>query len=298
VITPRRLSVGFFVAGLVAGTAADRTADRPSLMLGGYRVIAADFHLHTSTWSDGALTPWGLVLEARRQGLDAIAITAHNEVAESKVGRWFSGIVGGPTVLTGQEILAPGHHVIAVGIERVVDSRLSVADEIDDVHRQGGVAIAAHPVHQFWPGFNAAAMARLDGAEICHPVIYERADGQENLERFAARGSVAAIGSSDFHGTGRMGLCRTYVFARDNTAGAILEALRAHRTVVYGLGGKAYGDPALIELTATHPELRDVASADAVPGWLDWISRVCGLIGCVGLVVTRAGAGAASRTSV
>jgi hypothetical protein len=296
VIAPRRFSAALVVAGVIAGTAADRPADRPPLTLGGYRVVAADFHMHTSTWSDGALTPWGLVLEARRQGLEAIAVTAHNEVGDGKVARWFSGIVGGPTVLTGQEILAPGHHVIAVGIERLVDSRLDVADEIDEVHRQDGVAIAAHPVHQFWPGFDAAAMARLDGAEIFHPVIYEREDGQRDLEQFAAGGSVAAIGSSDFHGIGRMGVCRTYVFARDNTAAAILEALRAHRTVVYGLNGKAYGDPTLIALAETHPELREIATTDATPGWLDWISRVCGLAGCLGLVVARAGAGRASRT--
>ena len=29
---------------------------------------------------------------------------------------------------------------------------------------------------------------------------------------------------------------------RDNTSPAVLEALRAHRTVVYGLEGKAYGE--------------------------------------------------------
>jgi predicted metal-dependent phosphoesterase TrpH len=296
VISPRALSAGLLGLAIVAGTAADRPTTRPPLTLGGYRVIAADFHIHSSMWSDGTLTPWGLVLEAERQGLDAIGITGHNQVWDGQAARWFSRLVGGPTVLAGQEIHAWGHHVIAVGIERVVDFRASVADQIDDVHRQGGVAIAAHPERDFWPGFDAAAMARLDGAEICHPLIYQRADGQRELEEFAARVPLTAIGSSDFHGTGRMGLCRTYVFARDNSADAILDALRAHQTVVYGLNGKAYGDPALILLAEAHPELREIATTDAAPGWLDWISRVCGLAGCVGLVLARAGAAGASRS--
>ena len=77
-------------------------AVRAPIDLGGYRVLAADFHIHSSTWSDGALTPWGLVLEAERQGLDAIAVTAHNEVADAKVSRWFSRLIGGPTVLVGR----------------------------------------------------------------------------------------------------------------------------------------------------------------------------------------------------
>jgi hypothetical protein len=192
--------------------------------------------------------------------------------------------VGGPTVLTGEEIIAPGHHVIAVGVDRTVDARLSVADEIDDVHRQGGVAIAAHPSPLFLQGFDDAAMARLDGAEICHPQIFAVAGVQRDLEQFAARGHVAAIGSSDFHGLGRLGECRTYVFARDAGAAAILDALRAHRTVVYGRDGNAYGDPALVALAAAHSELRRWATEDAPPGWLDWVSRVCGVIGLGGLV--------------
>ena len=283
----RVLSAAGLFAGIVAGTVADRPVSRPALTLGGYRVLAADFHIHSSTWSDGALTPWGLVLEARRQGLDVIAITGHDQVSDAKVGRWFSERVDGPTVLVGQEILSPGHHVIGVGTEDVVDSRLSVADQVDAIHRQGGVAIAAHPLPAFWPAFDEAAMRRLDGAEICHPLIYGYPKRQRDLEAFAARAPLAAIGSSDFHALGRMGLCRTLVFARDGTPAAVLEALRAHRTVVYGLGGKAYGDPALIALAADRPELRAAATVDAAPGWLDWISRVCGVGGLLGLALGR-----------
>jgi len=279
-----RVSLGLLVVAWLAGWAADGPVSRAPIELGGYRVLAADFHIHSSTWSDGVLTPWGLVLEARRQGLDVIAITGHNEVADAKVGRWFSRLIGGPVVLVGQEIIAPDHHVIAVGIDRVVDSHLSVAAEIDEVHRQGGVAIAAHPTRAFWPGFDAAALVRLDGAEICHPLIYEYPEDQQTLEAFAARGSFAAIGSSDFHGLGRMGMCRTFVFARENSAAAIVDAIRAHRTVVYGLGGRAYGDPSLVALAAARPDLRESATTELPPTVWDWLSRAAGLAGLVGLV--------------
>jgi hypothetical protein len=273
--------------GIAAGTIADRPVTRAPLTLGGYRVLAADFHNHSSMWSDGALTPWGLVLEAERQGLDAIAITGHDQVGDSRVGRWFSEHVGGPTILTGQEILSSGHHVLGIGTIRAVDSIKSVADQIDDIHGQGGIAVAAHPGRDFWPAFDAAAMAKLGGSEICHPTIYGSPETQRQYEKFAARAPLAAIGSSDFHGFGRMGICRTYVFARDGSTAAILESLRAHRTVVYGLGGKAYGDPALIELAAGHPELRDVATIDAQPGRLDWTSRLCAVAGLFGLLFRR-----------
>ncbi|HKW00783.1 MAG TPA: PHP-associated domain-containing protein [Vicinamibacterales bacterium] len=284
-----RLSAVLLLVACAAGWMADRPIARPPIELGGYRVLAADFHTHSSMWSDGALTPWGLVLEAERQGLDAIAVTGHNEVIDAKVARWFSRLVGGATVLVGQEILAPRHHVIAVGVDRLVDSRLSVAAEVEDVHRQGGVAIAAHPLTEFWPAYDAAALAALDGAEICHPVIYNRAENQRTFEAFAAKGAFAAIGSSDFHALSRLGVCRTFVFATDNSAASIVDALRAHRTVVYGLEGRAYGDPALIALAATHPELRASATNDPpVTPW-DWISRVAALAGLIGLVAASRG---------
>jgi PHP-associated len=284
-VNGRRLaSVALVIAAIGAGTAADRPRPRPPLTLGGYRVLAVDFHVHSSMWSDGTLTPWGLVLEAERQGLDAIAVTAHNEVLDARIARRFSDRIGGPTILVGQEVLTPDHHVIGVGLERVVDWHQTVTEQADEIHRQGGVAVAAHPTHHFWPGFDAVAMARLDGAEICHPLVYDNDRGQSDLEEFAARARMAAIGSSDFHGTGRLGLCRTYVFAQDDTAATIIDAVRARHTVVYGLGGKAYGDPALIELAAAHPELREAATTDIPAGWLDWISRVCGIAGLLGLV--------------
>jgi hypothetical protein len=283
----RILSLILLLAGILAGTISDRPRPREPRSLGGYRVLAADFHIHSSTWSDGALTPLGLGLEARRQGLDVIAITGHNQVSDAKVGQWFAGLTAGPTVFVGQEVLAPGHHIIAVGIEEAVDSRQDVVRQIDDIHRQGGVAIAAHPLPQFWPGFDASAMARLDGSEICHPLIYGNDTDRQNLEGFAARGHVAAIGSSDFHGLGRMGMCRTYVFATDTTRTAILDAIRARRTVVYGEKGRAYGDPALVRLAESVPQLREEAVADPAPGALELISRFAGLVGLAGLVLTQ-----------
>ena len=275
----RLLGLGALVVGISAGTIVDRPAQDPPLFLGGYRVVAADFHTHSSTWSDGGLTPWGLVLEARRQGLDAIAINGHSQVSDSKVGAWFARTFGGVTVLTGEEVVAPGHHVIAIGVTSVVDRHLSVADQVDEIHRQGGAAIAAHPDRHFWPGFDKKAIEKLDGAEVCHPIIFGDAESRKDLEDFSAGGSLAAIGSSDFHAFGRMGLCRTYVFARDDSPGAIVEAVRAHRTVVYTVGDKVFGDPALIRLAASVPRLKTEATTDATPTAVDWISRIFGVAG-------------------
>lgn len=281
-ITPR-LAGGLLVAAIVVGTAIDRVPARESIMLGGYRVVTADFHAHSSTWSDSALTPWGMVLEAQHRGLDAIAITGHRQTHDAKWGRWFSERIGGPTVLVGEELPEIPHHVIAVGITETVDSSLDVGAQIDEIHRQGGIAIAAHPGPMFWAGF-APVMDRLDGTEICHPAIYDIAEAQSIFEQFAQQANAAAIGSSDFHGLGRMGLCRTFVFARDTSAPAILDAIRARRTVVYGLGDKAYGDPDLIRLAADDGRLPAAARPDAPTSLLDRVSQLLGLARLVCIV--------------
>ena len=117
---------------IVAGTVADRPPDRPPLILGGYRVLAADFHTHSAIWSDGTLTPWGLVLEADHQGLDAIAITGHDQTMGAHIGHWYARTFGGPTILVGDEVLGDhGFHITAAGITDTVRYRRSGGTAID-----------------------------------------------------------------------------------------------------------------------------------------------------------------------
>jgi hypothetical protein len=284
-VSPQSLSAVLLALAITVGTVADRPRTHAPLTIGGFRVLAVDFHTHSSMWSDGTLTPFGLVLEARWQGLDAIAITGHNEVLDGRIGHWFSRLVGGPTVLRGQEVLMPHHHLIAAGINGKINFLQSAAATIDDIHRHGGIAIAAHPGPDTG-AYDEAAMERLDGAEICHPAVYAVDGAQLEYEQFAARAPLAAIGSSDYHGLGPMGLCRTYVFVRDNSEQAILDAVRAHRTVVYGPNGRSYGDPTLLRLAAENGRLGESIPSNARSA-LDWISGIGGVLGLAGLIAFK-----------
>jgi hypothetical protein len=247
--------------------------------MGGYQVLAADFHVHAFPLSAGTLAPWDLVLEARRQGLDVIAITGHNGVTMGRIGRWFAQLAGGPTVLAGEEIHAPGYHLLAVGIGRTISWRLPAARAIEEVHRQGGVAIAAHPTASSWPAFDAEAMRTLDASEVVQPLSFAGDPYAGEMRQFNARGRFTATASTDYHGLGPMGLCRTYVFVHRNSEQAVLEALRAGRTVVYDRG-RVFGDPVLIELAARDGRLPLASEAD---GGLAVVSRVAGILGLLGV---------------
>jgi len=286
---PRIFSAALLFAGLVTGTLSDAPRTSPPLNLGGYRVLAADFHVHAYPFSASTLAPWDLVLEAERQGLDAIAITPHNHIAGGRAARWFSRLVGGPTVLVGEEIHAPQYHMIAVGIHSTVSWHGTAAESIEEVHRQGGVAIAAHPVASAWAAYDGQALARLDGAEVQQPIVYGYEFGARELDAFFRRGHFTAVGSSDFHGPGPLGLCRTYVFALENTEAGILEALREHRTVVYARDGRAWGDPQLIHAAAEDGRLPARAAAHPGDGFLALTSRICGVLGLIGMIFCGGG---------
>ncbi len=275
--TGRAIAWLFVAAGIAAGTLADSPAPSPRVELGGYRVLAADFHTHPFPLSGSTLAPWDLVLEARRQGLDVIAITPQNGALPGKIGRWFSRLAGGPAVIAGEEIHGPRFHLIALGTERYISWRLPAGQAIDEVHRQGGVAIAAHPIAGAWAAYDSAARLKLDGAEVWQPVVYSDEDGRRaaELQEFYEEAPVAAIGSSDYHGVGPLGLCRTYVFARGDSAEAVLDAIRAHRTVVVA-GGRVYGDPALVPFAPALPP---------PPRRPSPFGGLCGAAGLIGLIV-------------
>jgi len=258
-------------------------------MLGGYQVLAADFHIHSFPLSWGVLSPWDTVLEARRQGLDVIAVTPHNHTWVAKVARWFSRRSGDPMVLVGEEIHSIAYHVLAVGIRNTIDWRQQARSAIDEVHRQGGVAIAAHPIASY-SGYDMEAMQKLDGAEVVHPLGLRNDTFAAELRQFFGRTPLTAIGGSDYHfgpmapDLGEMGLCRTYVFVRERSEQAILDALRERRTVVYDRE-HVYGDPAMIQLAAEDGRLVKLASTGPEQNFHRLFSGISGVLGLLMLIL-------------
>lgn len=275
--------------GIIAGTLFDSVRNPSRNERGEYQIIEADLHMH-SHLGDGMLSPFSLVLRARRQGLHAIAITDHNQISAAKLARWFSTLIGGPTVLVGEEITAPTFHLMAVGLNERVTWRQSASEAIQEIHRQGGVAIAGHPRRKYWVAYDDV-IRELDGAEVMHPMAYASGEKGKELRDFYRRAeasghNLTAVGSSDYHWFNSLGMCRTYVFVRNNDEREILDALREGRTVVYDTEGTAYGRPDLVRLLQEQPIKRDVVDYDyGGSGVIDRVARACGWLGLIGLVL-------------
>ena len=115
-----------------------------------------------------------------------------------------------------------------------------------------------------------------------HPLVFGSDENAAALRAFNARGTMAAIGDTDFH-IGQFGMARTYVFARERSAESIIEAVRARRTVVYDRG-RAYGDAALVELAAEDGRVPRMA-AEAGPRRLGTIDGAVGIAGLIAAIL-------------
>jgi predicted metal-dependent phosphoesterase TrpH len=107
----------------------------------------ADLHLHTS-FSDGWPSPEEVVDHVTGEtGLDVIAITDHDTIEGALRAAEYSARIDAVTVIVGEEVSSRQGHILGLFLERRVCPGMSAAATVDEIHRQGGVAIAAHP---FW----------------------------------------------------------------------------------------------------------------------------------------------------
>ncbi len=244
-------------------------------------VLAVDLHTHTR-FSDGFLSPMELVLMAQREGLDVVAVTEHNMLFPAEVAAWFSALIGGPMVLTGQEVTTRDYHLIAVGLTERVAPAAELRHAIDAIHRQGGIAIAAHPTRRYWPAFDEVRDV-LDAAEVVHPAAFGGStsfrwdDMVAFFERPGAK-PLTAVGSSDYHFFRTLGVCRTEVLVKARTPEAVLAALRDGDTRVTAPDGRRFGRWGADE----PPTPREPIGYGATDG-LDGVTRVLGWLGVVGL---------------
>ncbi len=285
--------------GLVGGQLGDGCATPPEISRAGYAVLQADLHVHTRL-SDGFLSPFEVVLAARRQGLHAIAVTEHNGTFPARLARGFAETMrafgaSAPIVIVGEEVTTRDYHLLAYGLERTVAPRRDLRAVLDEVHRQGAIAVAAHPVERYWASFEPV-LAEIDGIEVVHPAAWAGAGRQfswSDMVAFYQRAAdggqrKTAIGTSDFHFFNLLGLGRTLVFVREASRDGILEALRAGRTVVIGPDGRRFGDPALLAAVDADP----LPPIDTRIGYqthdpLVLASRLAGWLGLVGLLLWR-----------
>ncbi|HEY9462704.1 MAG TPA: CehA/McbA family metallohydrolase [Vicinamibacterales bacterium] len=276
----RILAVCGLAVGVTVSTLTDTKPSREPITVDGYQVLSGDFHIHAFV-GDGGIAPWMMQDNAAHLGLDVIAITNHNQTFAGRLARSAAEPSStGSIVLVGEEITGRNYHLIGVGIERPINWDQPARGAIADVHAQGGLAIAAHPMHGF-DGYDPEALADLDGVEVAHRDTLAPEAGKQwdqFYERAMARNpEIAAIGSSDFHTSGPMGLCRTYLFVRERSQAGVMDAIRDGRTVGRCESSRLRGRPELVRLLEPYRDALappDETLAQTFALLLAWVSLV------------------------
>jgi len=195
-----------------------------------------DMHLHT-VHSDGRRLPAEVAAGARAAGLDYIVSTDHN--TSSAAGVW--GEFAGPDLLIidGEEITTRNGHYTALGLPagtwidwryRAVDGGL--AGNVAQIHRAGGLAVAAHPLAPCVACGWKFGYAGLDAVEVWNGpwTLDDEAvlAGWDNL--LVAGKWIPAVGDSDAHSEPQViGLPHNVVLADDLDRRSILAGVKAGR---------------------------------------------------------------------
>jgi predicted metal-dependent phosphoesterase TrpH len=224
--------------------------------INGYQTIKADFHMHTY-FSDGHVTPQTRVIEAWREGLDAIAITDHSTPIPRHLDADYNtsykmaqstAASRGITLIHATEYTQrePVGHLNFLFIEDANKyakpaSELPYDKAIEMAADEGGFVILNHPG---WPDKNSVldpfhidlmerdkihAVEVVNGDELYPLAIDYSYDF--NLAMMSTTDLHSPVGGSYNHNTHIRNL--TLIFADDNSEEAIKDALFEKRTLAY-----------------------------------------------------------------
>jgi predicted metal-dependent phosphoesterase TrpH len=193
-------------------------------------------HAHSSLSYDGR-DPVELLLEqARGVGLDALAITDHDEIDESLRAADIAseyGLVG----IVGAEITSAAGHVLALGIEELIPAGLPFDETLARIREQGGVAVVPHPFqssrHGVAPHVTRDQLASADAIEVYNSRLFTGIANRK-AEKFASARGLSKTAGSDAHIGEMVGQAVTEVGTDERSAGAILDAVVDGRTSVIG----------------------------------------------------------------
>ncbi|QLG62886.1 PHP domain-containing protein [Halorarum salinum] len=199
-------------------------------------MLSVELHSHSELSHDGR-DPVDMLLEqAAAVGLDALAVTDHDELGASLEAADRAdehGLVG----ITGMEVTSAAGHVLALGIEERVPAGLPFDETLDRIAEQGGLSVIPHPFqksrHGVAPHVTNDQLSEADAIEVYNSrLLTGRAN--RKAETFAVNHGVPMTAGSDAHIAEMVGQAVTEVGAKRRSTNAVLDAIRDGRTSVVG----------------------------------------------------------------
>jgi hypothetical protein len=199
-------------------------------------VLSAELHSHSALSYDGRDSVDLLLAQAAAVGLDALAVTDHDEIDASLEAVEQApeyGLIGIP----GMEVSSAAGHVLALGVREAVPAGLSFGETLDRIRDLGGIAVVPHPFQESRSGVLAnisrQELTEADAIEVYNSRLLTGRSNRQ-AERFARRHSLPMTAGSDAHISEMVGQAVTKIDATEDTVPSILEAIRNGDTTVEG----------------------------------------------------------------
>jgi hypothetical protein len=175
--------------------------------------------------------------------LDLIAITDHDMFDGADEARNLAARRNYRfQVLTGMEVTTIEGHLLVLGIDKPVRSLQGLANTIAQVHEQGGVVIAPHPMSWMIRSIGRNGLMRIhktpddliyfDGFEALNPSLAGRVVAKQARELNARVLQLAETAGSDSHVLPTIGSAATVY--PGVTADDLLRALKEKKTTIEG----------------------------------------------------------------
>ena len=191
--------------------------------------MKVDLHLHDNKYStDSHISIEEIVREAKRKGLDGIALTNHEnpdvvkEIDELVEKYDF-------VIFPGVEYLTKDGDIVAFGIDKLPEEQMSAQEFIEYVDKFGGTCTAAHPYRTNNRGLEDK-LYTIKGLTAIEGYNGSTTDYHNGLAVKAGKElGIQVIGSSDAHVVEKVGVYATLLPYKVKNVKELIEALKTNR---------------------------------------------------------------------
>ena len=161
-------------------------------------LIKVELHCHTSASLDGWPSPQAVIAEAKRKGIQRLAITDHNSIAAAQEAKQLApGLI-----IVGEEIKTTIGEILAYFVTNEVPRGLEPMEAIRRLKKQGAVISLSHPfdqVREHWPDkYLKQVLPHLDAIETFNSRCFSNHPNQL-AGQFALKHGLPRLAGSDAH---------------------------------------------------------------------------------------------------
>jgi len=193
--------------------------------------IRADLHVHTTYSKDSLITPKELIYFAKKNGLNAVAITDHDYLEGAvKIAREVKDFL----VIPGMEVSSSEGHIVALNVNASISQGLTAIETVERIHAAGGIAVACHPYVYFKGCLRNAVCSAFDAIEVINARAFPFQSSVKRAREAAEKFKLSQVAGTDAHYGPQIGYGYTCIDVEEVSVDAVVEAIVCGNCQAYG----------------------------------------------------------------